>query len=167
MRGFTFIELVVTVTLILLMSSLVIAAYNGFNSAQAVVQGAQTLKANLVRIRTQAMSGDIPLTNIPSDCPELVGYQVEFPTATTYSAVAVCMVDGAREEVGTKVTYTLPKTVQFSAPLPAPLIFYVLDRGASREAVITLTGITKTVNIWVSSTGVVSDYLVPTPTHAP
>lgn len=159
MRGFTFIELVVTVTLILIMSSLIVASYNGFNSSQAVLQGAQTLKTNLVHVRTMATSGDKP-----AGCDELVGYKMDFPTETSYTGVAVCMVDGVEEEVGSKVTYTLPKTVKFTAPLPASLVFYVLDRGASREGVITLQGITKTVNVWVSSTGVVSDYLAPTPT---
>lgn len=161
MKGFTFIELIVTVTIVLLLSGFFVASYNTFNRSQAVVQAAQTLKTNLVNIRTRAISSDKP-----QNCDELQGYQVAFPSDTTYTSVALCTVSGLTEEVGTKVTYTLPKTVTFF-PIPSTFIFYVLDRGASADQVITLKGIGKTLEIGIGKGGTIADYVAPTATPTP
>ena len=152
-QGFTFIELIVTVILMLLLSGFVIAGYNGFNTSQAVIQGAESLKSNLILARTEAISGNIPSGE---DCDELVGYQIDFISDTQYTSVALCTVGGARVPVGGKATYTLPKTVHFS-PVPSSIIFYVLGRGASQNSIITLQGITKSLSISVSKSGNISD----------
>lgn len=156
-RGFTLIELIVAVTLILLLSGLLIAGYTGFHDTQLVRQAASTVISNLQSVRTQATSGVKPV-----GCDTLVGYTVSFPTASTYTASALCLVGGSEETAGAVTSYALPPSVLFS-PVPSPITFYALDRGASSDQTITIVGNTTTVRVSVFSSGVVSQY-VPTPT---
>ncbi|MCX6792390.1 MAG: type II secretion system protein [Candidatus Gottesmanbacteria bacterium] len=147
-HGFTLIEIIVSITLLLLLSGFFIAGYNRFNDTQKVQQAASTLVRNLQAVRTKAASG-----NKPAGCDTLVGYTVTF-TADTYTSRALCRV-GAVGEIN---TYTLPTDVTISA-VPSTITFYALDRGASANQTITITdvGNTKTVNVSVFTSGVVSD----------
>lgn len=150
--GFTLIEIIVSVTLLLLLSGLFMANYSGFNNAQTVKQAASTLIRNLEAARTSAASGAKP-----AGCDTLTGYIVRFPTAGTYTAQAVCKVG----EIGNMNTYALPSGVTFS-PIPNVMTFYTLDRGVSAAQTISLTGFGTTASVSVFASGVVSDY-VPTP----
>ena len=152
-HGFTLIEIIVTVTLLLVLSGLFMASYTGFNSSQTVKQAASDLISNLQAVRTSASAGVKPV-----GCVTLVGYIVNFPTDTTYTTQALCLA-GA---VGEIRTYTLPRGVTFS-PTPQPVTFYALNRGASADQTITITGAGTTMKVSVFTSGVVSDY-IPTPT---
>lgn len=151
-RGFTLIEIVVSVTLLLLLSGLFIANYNAFNSSQTVRQTAATLIRNLQAVRTKAAFG-----TKPTDCDTLVGYTVKFPDLATYTAQAVCQVG----EIPEVTTYTLPTGVTFS-PTPGSITFYALGRGASANQTISIVGNGVTSKVSVFESGVVSDF-VPTP----
>jgi hypothetical protein len=124
-----------------------------------VKKAASDLVANLRAARTKAASGVKP----SSGCDTLTGYQVRFPPTipynNTYKTQAFCET-GA---VGPTITYTLPAGVNFALPLPASVIFYALDRGASEARTITLTGLQTTAKVSVFTSGIISDF-VPTPT---
>lgn len=145
-HGFTLIEIIVSVTLLLVLTGLFIANYNGFNSSQTVKQAASTFIRDLQAARTKAASG-----TKPTGCDTLVGYTVSF-TATTYTDQALCQ-GGA---VGEIHAYALPTGVTFS-PTPNSITFYALDRGASANQTIFLTGFGTTMNVSVFTSGIVSD----------
>ncbi len=145
-RGFTLIEIIVSVALLLLMSGLFIANYTGFNSSQTVKQAASTLIRNLQHIRTKAASGAKP-----AGCDTLIGYIVKFPNTATYTAQAVCQV-GEMNEI---TTYSLPAGVMFFSA-PDAITFYALDRGASADQTISLSGFGTTANVLISTSGLVS-----------
>ena len=146
--GFTLIELIVSIAILLLLSSLFIANYNGFNSAQVVRQSRADFMTNLQAVRTNAADGVKP-----AGCDTLIGYIVKFPSAATYTAQALCE-SGEIEDIH---TYTLPSGVTFS-PAPTAITFYALNRGASADQTITLTGSGVTMQASVSASGVISEY---------
>jgi prepilin-type N-terminal cleavage/methylation domain-containing protein len=147
-HGFTLIEIIVSVALLLVLSGLFMANYSGFNNSQAVKQTASTLVRNLQAVRTKAATG-----TKPAGCDTLVGYIVKFPDSSTYTAQALCQT-GA---VGGINTYALPTGVTFS-PVPSSVTFYALDRGASANETISITGFGLVpTNVSVSVSGVVSE----------
>lgn len=163
-RGFTLIELIVSVTLLLLLSGLFIANYTGFRNSQIVKQSASDLISNLQAVRTMASAGVKPV-----GCDTLVGYVMNFPTSQTYTSQALCKIG----TVGTPDFYTLPTGVTFS-PTPQSITFYALNGGASVDQTITIVGAGTTMKVSVFKSGVVSDYiststpgLTPTPTPIP
>lgn len=153
-NGFTLIEIMVSVTILLSLMGLLIAGYSRFNSSQTVTQAAATLKSNLRAVRTAAASGVKP-----AGCDTLVGYIVKFVDSTpaTYTAQAVCTVG----EISEVTTYTFPKGITVTTA--GDITFYALNQGAAADQIITLTGTEKTVQIVVSASGGIDD-VVPTPT---
>ncbi len=146
-HGFTLIEIIVSVSLLLVLSSLFMASYSGFNNSQTVKQAASTLVVNLSAVRTKASAGVKPTECITT----LTGYIVDF-TDDEYTAQALCEDDPA----GDVTTYKLPTGVLFT-PVPSSITFYVLDRGASVDQTIVLTGFGTTVGVHVSPSGLVSN----------
>ncbi len=146
-HGFTLIEIIVSITLLLVLSGLFMAGYNGFNSSQTVKQAASTLVRNLQAVRTKAASG-----NKSAGCDTLIGYIVKFPDSGSYTARALCQ----SGEVGDTESYLLPAGVLFS-PTPGSVTFYALNRGASADRTITLTGFGTTSVVSVFTSGIVSD----------
>lgn len=140
------IEIIVSVTLLLLLSGLFIVNYNGFNSSQTVRQAALDVRSNLQAARTSAAAGVKP-----SGCDTLVGYIVKF-SASAYTIRALC----SNGEVGETKTYTLPTGVTFSST-PDPITFYALNGGASANQTISLVGNGVTMNVSVFTSGVVSE----------
>lgn len=149
-RGFTLIEIIVSVALLLLLSGLFIANYNGFSTAQTVRQSTSNLIMNLQAVRTSASAGVKP-----TGCDTLVGYIVNFSSdAVTYTAQASCLVG----DVGEIKTYTLPTGVKF-ASVPDTITFYALNGGASADQTIIITGAGTTMKVSVFVSGVVSAYI--------
>jgi prepilin-type N-terminal cleavage/methylation domain-containing protein len=153
-HGFTLIEIIVTVALLLVLSGLFMTNYTGFTNAQSVKQAASSFIRNLQAVRTNASSG-----NKPAGCDTLVGYIVKFPPldAASYTAQAVCQ----GGEIPDITTYSLPTGVTFS-PIPSSITFYALDRGASGDQTISVTGFGMTAKVSVFASGVISDF-TPTP----
>ena len=161
-RGFTLIELVVAILVILLLVSAVLSNYNNFNENQKVKQAALTLKSDLRLGQTKALSAQKPTSII---CDSLVGYEIVFSTVgavSSYDIRAVCSNAGVTERAGDSeaLTIRLPGGVTFSPlPNPASIIFRVLAKGISfpTEVTITLSGLAKGYQLQVSPNGDIKD----------
>lgn len=147
-RGFTFIELLVSVSILLLLAGLLVAGYNGFNSSQQVTQAAATVRNNLRAIRTAASSGVKPV-----GCDTLVGYMVNFSDNSSYASSVICS-SGAVQNGSIISSYSLPNGIHF-VPVPQTIIFYPIDRGASIAESIVIKGSSKTETISVSISGII------------
>lgn len=150
MKGFTLIEVVVSVSIALLVTGLIIANYNSYNDIQTLKQAALTLKNNLRFIQSKAISGEKPATG----CTELLGWTIQF-TETSYTYQPSCS-DGLVDPV---TTVTLPPSVKFSLPIPPSFTMDVLARGTSlpSDTTILLTAVDKTYQILVSTSGDIND----------
>ncbi len=151
-EGFTLIELIVSIAILLLLVSGLIASYNNFNQSQQVGQAAKTVKANLKLGQSKALSALKPA----SGCTELRGYTVSF-TLATYSTQALCSeIEGL---VGASVDNSLPANISFS-PVPSAFTFGVITRGlmeTTSSVTITIAGFGKTYTLIVEPNGVITD----------
>ncbi len=141
-KGFTIIELLVTMGVILLLGGGVVAAFNNFNENQRVKQAALGFKSNLRFAQNKALSGEKP-----SGCGTLVGYTVSF-AASSYTIQAQC--DSGL--VGATITTLFPSGVSF-VPVPSPFTFAVLTGRIASDTTITLSGLNKTYSLTVSGSG--------------
>lgn len=139
--AFTLIELLVVISIIAILFTIGMAAYNEFNRSQMLSQSAKTLKNDLRMAQSKALSGEKP-----TDCTgTLEGYQVVF-TNNSYTLNALCP-----NAVLMKST-NLPQNVTFSSP--PTILFKVLTRGVENWQTITLTAFTtKTQTVTVSASG--------------
>lgn len=153
LQGFTLIELVVVVGILLLIGSGVIVNYNAFNENQRVKQVALTLKTNLRLAQTKALSGYKPQD--PYTCNELEGYTVTF-TANQYSTQAKCA--SPDDLQGDVTSVTLPTGITLSALPATPILEFYVNQGTNlvSDVTITLQG-QKRYAITVSPNGSMND----------
>jgi Tfp pilus assembly protein FimT len=150
MKGFTLIEVVVSVGVALAIMGTIIVNYNGYNDRQTLKQAALTLKNNLRFTQTKALSGEKPTAN----CTELTGWTMAF-TASTYTLQAACTPEGLQ---GSATSVTLPDGVRFN-PVPSPVTFKVLSRGTTVTTTtsLILSGFSRTYTLEVSPGGDISE----------
>ena len=149
-QGFTLIELVVSIAILLLLMAGLLASYNNYNQGQQLKQAAQTVTANLRLGQSKAISALKPA----SGCTEVQGYNVSF-TAITYSIQARCT-EGL---VGTSTDLTLPVNVSFS-PVPASFVYGVITRGllnTNNSVSLVLVGFSRSYQLIVEPNGVITD----------
>lgn len=85
-RGFSLIELLVTIAIISLLTGLTIAGYGTFNKKQTVKTEAYKLASNLRLAQQKAISGEKPV-----GCTgDLQSWQMNI-TANSYSQIVVCI----------------------------------------------------------------------------
>lgn len=151
MKGFTLIEVIISVTISLLLMGAIIANYNSYNDNQSLKQAALTLKNSLRFAQGKALSGEKPQLG----CTTLVGWDITF-AASSYVLRANCTPEG---ETGDVTTTTLPGTISLTAPLPPTITFNVLNKGTSLAATqtIKLTGRSKKYVIEVTPSGDIND----------
>lgn len=145
-RGLSLIEIILTLSLMMLLSWQGLIYYNKFNRKQQVKQSALNLVSVLKRAQNNALIGDSPCTGTDS----LSGYRVVYDSANQYHVVPVCNgVDDASSK-----TYTLNTATAFAA-LPASFMFNSLigDITAATDVTITIhhTGdasLTRTVIVY-------------------
>lgn len=149
MKGFTLIELIVTVGVVLLIAGGVVANYNNYTDNQRVRQAALTLKNDLRFVQARAFSAEKPT----GGCSELVGYVISF-TNTNYSIQSQC-IEGP---VGSIATVNLPTGITFF-PIPSSLTFRVLTRGIANDnpVTITLVGRMKQYRLQINPKGDIND----------
>jgi len=114
-RGFTLIEMLVVISIMLLMVGLGIANYIDFNDRQTVLTATDELKTHLRTAQTKALAGDL------GGCAQLEGYQASSVGSdpVVIKVTALCNDGGT----GTITSYDLPAGVSVS---PFSIIFPVL-----------------------------------------
>jgi prepilin-type N-terminal cleavage/methylation domain-containing protein len=149
--GFTLIELVITISIVMMMIVGATASYGNFNNINTLKQAALTLKNNLRFAQANASSGNKPTVG----CTKLSSYQVSF-TGSSYRIQPYCDPEGA---VGPNITtVTLPRGITIPSP-PSAILFYILSKGTNIPGTtsIVLSGITGTYQIDVTQSGNVID----------
>lgn len=150
-KGYSLIELLVAIAILLLLTGGLLASYATYNQNQTLRQAALTVKANFRLAQSKALSGVKPT----SGCTLLEGYNVSF-TQSTYSLQAQCDPQGL---VGIKTDLALPSELVFS-PVPSSFTFGVLTNGLldiTNSVPINFTGFGKTYQIAVSVNGDIAD----------
>ncbi|MBI5620309.1 type II secretion system protein [Candidatus Gottesmanbacteria bacterium] len=146
-NGFTFIELLVSVAIVMAVTGGVIANYNTYNDSQKARNAILTVKNNLRFAQSRAYNGDKPA----SGCSQLRGYQVTF-TASSYTMQASCTEGLA----GEGKTVALESGLAFS-PVPSAILFGVLSRGIDTGVTITVTGASQSFQFRVMRSGDMSE----------
>lgn len=151
-RGFSFVELLVVTTIILLLAGSVIVGYNGFTNRQRVKQAALTLKSDLRVAQAKALAGQKPASEV---CTKLIGYTIAFG-ADRYTIAPTCS-DGNTYEAETRIVM-LPVGLTASSSVN-PITLFALSGSASVNSDITIsnTGSTVTYTIIVSKSGAISE----------
>lgn len=150
--GFTLVELIVSLTVLLLLGAAFISNYNNFNRTQQVKQAVLLLKNNLRYAQTLAVAAQRP----SGGCTVFNGYLAVF-AGNSYTISASC--DGAALAITSQTTY-LPVGVTFTPP-PPRLLFLPLSGRAdigSSNVVITVTGPAYVYHLSVSPAGNMADY---------
>jgi prepilin-type N-terminal cleavage/methylation domain-containing protein len=149
MKGFTLIEVVVSISIALLVTGLIIANYNTYNDVQTLKQAALTLKNDLRFVQSKASSGEKPTAG----CAQLEAWVISF-TLNTYSYQLQCT-DGL---VGTATQKLLPSGVTFS-PVPSTFSIRVLTKGTTLPdtTLLSLIGSGKRYSITINTSGEISD----------
>lgn len=146
MKGFTLIEIMVALT-ILLLSIGTIAKYNDYHDKKQLSTAVDTVLTNLRLAQTLAIQGKKPTTG----CANYSGYRVVFDSTTTYYSEAGCTQTNVN-----KLTYQLPSGIQFtSPPIPTTILFQSLTGVVSTNYTVALTRNTVTKNIVVSTSGLI------------
>lgn len=128
-RGFTLLELLITIAIIILVTGGAIASYRSFSTKQELVQEAQRVKNNLRAAQTAARSGSKPKDQA---CVIMDAIRVSFTSNVSYAIGAACN-DGGNPPtpfIVNEKTTTLGSSVTLSL-YPAWLQFNVLSSGAT------------------------------------
>lgn len=151
MKGFTFIELLVTLGVAMLIFTGIVAGYNKFTDTTRIQQVALSFKNDLRLAQNKAVTGEKPL-GLP--CDELLGYQLSF-TASSYSVKVQC---NPPQNNAPEKKVDLPKPVTFS-PVPSSLLFKVLANGVNINAVTTFTFVSASLKyeMQINPQGIISD----------
>lgn len=148
-KGFTLIEIMVSLGILTTIGGMGIAAYNSFDSVQRVKQATLTLENNLRYAQASALSSLVP----DPACTRLDGYVFRAENATTYKIQGRC--DSGDYSLR---TVTLPPGASLIGPFPFEIIFQVLTRGVINAGTVTVQNYdgTKKFDITVDATGSIS-----------
>ena len=140
--GFTLIEILVVISVIGIIFTIGVAAYNQFARRQLVNQTSQELRNNLRLAQSKALAGEKPQGCLG----HLNGYQVNF-SANSYTVAALC------DSLVTIGTYNLPSNVAIAGP--SSILFKVLGRGTEVTGAlpVVISGFDQTNWITVESAG--------------
>ncbi len=159
LKGFTLIEILISMAVILLLSVGSLVGFNQFSKRQSLNISSDALRNSLNEAKAKSQAQVI----VTSDCRRsgrvLVGYQIRFNTSTdpdSYTLEEVCT-SGAAELFAVVKTVSLSKDVNFSSP-PATPIRFLLHPGTINSAStvnINLRSGSRTHIIQVDTAGIV------------
>lgn len=84
-RGFTFIEILVVISLMFVLLGFAVLSVRDHYKKQKVEQAAATLESNLKLTKQKALSGNRP----GGQAGELIGYKLQIDSSTAYSVLAL------------------------------------------------------------------------------
>lgn len=148
-RGFTIIELMITIVIGGILIAGGVAAYRGLGDRQSVKQAGLSFQTDLKSYQQKALSGQKPAVCGGSD--RLTGYQVSYVDEQTYSVEAICeLTDVEPTEV------SLPDPVTFSAAFaPAQIFFPVLHSSVTGAQSITLEASVYSYQVTIEPSGAI------------
>jgi len=150
-EGFTFIELIIVLSVTAIISVIGIVSFVSYNQTQSLNTAAEDIVSMFNLAKSRAASGVKPST-APCSVETLNGYQISISIVNkTYRLDAVC-------SSGTSLilTSTLPNTDQISFSNPTDMTFFyaVLTGGFTKSNdTIDLTGFNKSKTITIDSLG--------------
>lgn len=151
--GYTFIEVLVGITIVTLIFSFGYVGFRDFARRQTITSAVRNLKGELRLAQEQSLAGKKP-EDVNCDSPNtLQGYYFRITSPTTYEVEALCtggVVDVKQGEISS--------TLSLSTPTPNPILFKVLGQGTninsgSATITITLTASGESQDITISETG--------------
>ncbi len=154
-QAFTFIELIIVIAIILVISLGVIVNYNSYTDRERVRQSGLTIKSDMRLVASKVNSGVKSTT-----CATLVSYDVTFTTICS-DGIRSCYTITPRcsNGLGEEVTVYIPKEVHFqSADQTIRFLPLSLGTNLTTDAVITLGGYSAVYTIKISPSGIISDY---------
>jgi prepilin-type N-terminal cleavage/methylation domain-containing protein len=124
-RGYSLIELIVVVSILLILSAGVMVGYTNYNQNQQVRQAGLDLKTAFNLARSKALSGERP----PAiTCDALDGYDVTWDSGSyTYNVEASCDIGSSRQTV---FTHTIPSKFVITG-MGTSIRFLPLTQGVS------------------------------------
>lgn len=155
-NGFSFIELIVVIGIMMSITGFVVSNYNNFNGLEKLRQAGKTLRTNLRYAQTHATSGVKPASCTTAN-QSLLGYSVIFTNAAgnnpaRYVIRAVCS-GGVTWDLP---IVELPRDVVYSS-LPPTITFRVLTGTINTTTSVTLSSVGRTYTIQVSPSGDIND----------
>lgn len=160
--GFTLIELIIVISVILVISITTLLNYNSYTDKQRVKQAGLTLRSDLRLAQTKAISGQKPF--LCDETTILEGYTVSFSTVCgssgCYTIQPRCSTAGVTVDTTNETTTVyLPSGINFDRsydPVTFSAVTGVTDLTSNLSLVLTGAGVTYTVT--VTPSGSVSDY---------
>lgn len=153
--GFTFIELIIVIGVLMVLSLGVIVSYNSYTDRERVRQAGLTIKSDLRLVASKVNSG------VKSQaCSTLTSYDVTFTRICSdgirscYTITPQC-VSGSDQST----TVYIPKEVHFQSA-DQTIRFLPLSAGTdlTTDTEITLGGLTTVYHVIISPAGTISDY---------
>jgi prepilin-type N-terminal cleavage/methylation domain-containing protein len=151
--GYTFIEVLVGLTIITLIFAFGYVGFRDFARRQTITSAVRSLTGELRLAQQQALAGNKP-DNVNCNPPNtLEGYYFRVTSTTTYQIEALCS-GGVVEVKQNEITDIL----SISTPSPNPILFKVLGNGTNIPSgdatiTITLTASAESQDITISSSG--------------
>ena len=163
--AFTLIELLVVTSIMGILFTLGIAAYNNFNRNQILGQAAKTLRNDLRLVQSKASSGEMDCsTSACGGTTDGCGNDIADGTEKTFEGWFISFANSPDPRYafygkcggttfGTKYI-NLPSGVTFD-PMPAynPVQFSPISRGASADVTITLKSNSGTQTVTITKSG--------------
>jgi prepilin-type N-terminal cleavage/methylation domain-containing protein len=146
-RGFTLVELIVAVSILLLITGAGIASYINLNDRQTLITTAKDLQSYMRAAQKKARAGDKP-----SGCDTLNSYGLVSAGAspTIVSLKAICDSGSFTSD-----TLTFPASVTLQNALD--MEFLVLSGGVNNSGTVVLQGKTKTYTFDVNAGGEITE----------
>lgn len=167
-NGFSLIELLVTIAILVLITGGAIAAFSNFNDRRVTEQAARDLRQMFISAQQKAAVKQTPQSCIDADLP-LRGYRVIISgTPKTISLRAICLDNSVAAPFDASLpaanlvpveSKTLPSTVNISPTTSVD--FYTLQAGISATPTYTITGSSATYQFAISTGGTIGNVEQP------
>ena len=167
-QGFTLIELIVTMSIVILMITAGVSLANTNISRNRIAVTAEEVQETLRRARNNAKAGVIDCSVCacnPSAVQTLNGWEVSF-AASSYTIRGLC---GVSPTPFSSQTYSLYSGLNFS-PIPSPIVFQPLGLGTTTSGAqtVNLSGYGTSVSLSVTDDGqIYGDPIATIPPGAP
>lgn len=152
-QGFTVIELLIVVTIVVIFGGLTLANYGQFSEQKKLTEEISKLSSILHIARTKALAADTDPGL--SSCQDFRGYAVQVVNATSYSLSRNCA--GIYASVQSQ---TLPSNITITKPPSSSLVlFKSLSAGVDTPYTFTLKNITlgQCIDLSVNSNGIITE----------